>query len=254
MSDNVSVIDAIKLVAKATREDTNKVVDMVKGALHPEQIDDMRLMLSRAREGRLGRYVLCGCSSLERDTSLRRRASKGANKATAKFQGVPPIGEGVPSVICYNRQTVFSTDAGVEAMIPRTRRLHDAQVSLHRQQQQLDERYQRDSEKLAQAVEEDLVNRFRSSLRVAPDTAGEEAKRGGASSSTATTMGGGYNAPCCYSTANKDASSLSLGGRGDGRLSKKVPKHVGYFCVDEPGRADMSYRNTPDCEKLPGAL
>ena len=112
---------------------------------------------------------------------------------------------------------MFSTDAGVEAMIPRTRRLHDAQVSLHRQQQQLDERYQRDSEKLAQAVEEDLVNRFRSSLRVAPDTAGEEAKRGGASSSTATTMGGGYNAPCCYSTANKDASSLSLGGRGDGR-------------------------------------
>ena len=34
MSDNVSVIDAIKAIAKATKEDTGKVSDMVKGALH----------------------------------------------------------------------------------------------------------------------------------------------------------------------------------------------------------------------------
>ena len=61
-------------------------------------------------------------------------------------------------------------------MTPRTRSLHDAQVSLHRQQQQLDERYQRESQKLAQAVEEDLVNRFRSSLRAVPATAEEEAR------------------------------------------------------------------------------
>ena len=63
MSDNVSVIDAIKLVAKATREDTNKVVDMVKGALHPEQIDDMRLMLSRAREGSLAATAQAGSAA-----------------------------------------------------------------------------------------------------------------------------------------------------------------------------------------------
>ena len=53
MSDNVSLIDAIRLVAKATRDDAAKVSDIVKGALRPDQIDDMRLMLSRAREGSL---------------------------------------------------------------------------------------------------------------------------------------------------------------------------------------------------------
>ncbi|CAE7455378.1 unnamed protein product, partial [Symbiodinium pilosum] len=59
MSDNVSLIDAIKLVAKATREDTNKVSDMVKGALRPEQIDDIRLMLSSGYDfGRFGGYSL----------------------------------------------------------------------------------------------------------------------------------------------------------------------------------------------------
>ena len=35
MSDNVSVIDAVITVAKATREDTEKVSDLVRGALHP---------------------------------------------------------------------------------------------------------------------------------------------------------------------------------------------------------------------------
>ena len=58
MSDNVSLIDAIKLVAKATRDDTDKVSDMVKGALRPDQIDDVRLMLSKAREGSLAATAL----------------------------------------------------------------------------------------------------------------------------------------------------------------------------------------------------
>ena len=51
MSDNTSVIDAVRLIAKATKEDTTKVSDIVKGALHADQIDDMRLMLSKAQDG-----------------------------------------------------------------------------------------------------------------------------------------------------------------------------------------------------------
>ena len=39
MSDNTSVIDAIKLIAKATKEDSDKMSDMAKGALHADQID-----------------------------------------------------------------------------------------------------------------------------------------------------------------------------------------------------------------------
>ena len=41
----------VRLIAKATKEDTAKMSDIVKGALHADQIDDMRLMLSRARDG-----------------------------------------------------------------------------------------------------------------------------------------------------------------------------------------------------------
>ena len=111
MSDNVSLIDAIKLVAKATRDDAAKVSDMVKGALRPEQIDDMRLMLSRARDGSLAATASASAAATsaaaptakagpadtsstatargERATSLHRRVWKGANKASAKFQGVP---------------------------------------------------------------------------------------------------------------------------------------------------------------------
>ena len=44
MSDNTSIIDAVRLLAKATKEDSAKLSDIVKGALHPDQIDDMRLM------------------------------------------------------------------------------------------------------------------------------------------------------------------------------------------------------------------
>ena len=54
MSDNTSVIDAVRRIAKATKEDPDATSDIVKGALHPEQIDDVRIMLSRARTGSPG--------------------------------------------------------------------------------------------------------------------------------------------------------------------------------------------------------
>ena len=40
MSDNTSVMDAVRLIAKATKDDTTKVSDIVKGALHADQIDE----------------------------------------------------------------------------------------------------------------------------------------------------------------------------------------------------------------------
>ena len=104
ISDNTSVIDAIKVIAKATKEDTGKVSDMVKGVLHADQIDDLRIMLSRARDGTVVRGAAttaaatsaasassASAAAAPRDTSVQRRAWKGgANKASAKFQGVPP--------------------------------------------------------------------------------------------------------------------------------------------------------------------
>ena len=49
-------------------------------------------------------------------------------------------------------------------MSPEDRALHEAQVSLERQKRQLDLRHQAETEKLYMAAEEELVNRFRSSL------------------------------------------------------------------------------------------
>ena len=104
MSDNTSVIDAIKLIAKATKEDSDKMSDMAKGVLHADQIDDLRLMVSRARDGTVVRGAAttaattsaasassASAAAAPRDTSVQRRAWKGgANKASAKFQGVLP--------------------------------------------------------------------------------------------------------------------------------------------------------------------
>ena len=107
MSDNTSVIDAVRLIAKATKEDTTKVSDIVKGALHADQIDDMRLMLSKARDSSVthgaatssaaasapaatAKASTANPAALPRETSVQRRAWKGgANKASAKFQGIP---------------------------------------------------------------------------------------------------------------------------------------------------------------------
>ena len=70
MSDNTSVIDAVRLIAKATKEDSDKASDIVKGALHPEQIDDMRIMLSRARSGSiLGAATSSAAAAAPADTA-----------------------------------------------------------------------------------------------------------------------------------------------------------------------------------------
>ena len=95
MSDNVSLINAIKLVAKATREDTAKVSDMVKGALRSDQIDDVRLTAATSATAPTAKAGPANTSSTatargERATSVHRRAWKWANKASAKFQEVPP--------------------------------------------------------------------------------------------------------------------------------------------------------------------
>ena len=84
MSDNTSVIDAVRLIAKATREDSDKASDIVKGALRPKQIDDVRIMLSRARSGSILRAATSSAAAaapadtakagaVQRDTSVQRR-------------------------------------------------------------------------------------------------------------------------------------------------------------------------------------
>ena len=52
------------------------------------------------------------------------------------------------------------------AMTPEEKALHETQVSLERQKRQLELRRKAETETLYMAAEEDLVNRFRSSLRV----------------------------------------------------------------------------------------
>ena len=102
MSDNTSVIDAVRRIAKATKEDPDGTSDIVKGALHPEQIDDVRIMLSRARTGSLQGAATSStaaaapaatskASAAQRDTSVQRRQWRTTpNKASAKYQGIPP--------------------------------------------------------------------------------------------------------------------------------------------------------------------
>ena len=167
MSDNTSVIDAVRLIAKATKDDPTKLSDIVKGALHPGQIDDMRLMLSRPGDGSVvhGATTTSAAASAPaasaaagpRDTSVQRRAWKGgANKASAKFQDIPPTSESSltaasefpplsAATTTWSIRTVnrapsrpvlvggFATDAEVAAMTPRERALHETQVSLERQ-------------------------------------------------------------------------------------------------------------------------
>ena len=97
MSDETSVIDAIKLIAKTTRDDPDKMSSVTKGALHTDQIDDLRIMLSKARDGSIAHWASAppaaadSAASLPRATSVQRRAWKGnSNKVSAKFQGAPP--------------------------------------------------------------------------------------------------------------------------------------------------------------------
>ena len=53
MSDEASLIDAVRLVAKAAKDNPDDTASLVKGALHGDQIDAVRVMLSKAREGSL---------------------------------------------------------------------------------------------------------------------------------------------------------------------------------------------------------
>ena len=72
--------------------------------MHADQIDDLRIMLLRARDGAVVRGAAttaaatsaastssASAAAAPRDTSVQRRAWKGGfNKASAKFQGAPP--------------------------------------------------------------------------------------------------------------------------------------------------------------------
>ena len=225
MSDNTSVIDAVRRIAKATKEDPDGTSDIVKGALHPEQIDDVRIMLSRARTGSLQGAATSSTAAAapaatskagaaQRDTSVQRRQWRTTpNKASAKYQGIPPanteahfppLTSSTPTWGSANRvasrpranrreqtphPTIFATDAEIAAMTPDQRALHDAEVSLQRQKRDMELRHEAETQNLYMSVEEDMVNRFRASIRESsrpparPPTAREEATTGGSASS-----------------------------------------------------------------------
>ena len=224
MSDNTSVIDAVRLIAKATKEDSDKASDVVRGALHPEQIDDVRIMLSRARTGSLLGAATSStaattpaatskASAAQRDTSVQRRQWK-ANPNSAKYQGIPPanteanfppLTSSTPTWGSASRAasrprasrrdqtphpTILICHRGrVPAMGPEERALRDAEVSLQRQKREMQLRHKAETQSLYMSVEEDMVNRFRASIRESsrpparPPTAKEEATTGGSSSS-----------------------------------------------------------------------
>ena len=72
-------------------------------------------------------------------------------------------------------------------MTPDQRALHDAEVSLQRQKRDMELRHEAETQSLYMSVEEDMVNRFRASIRESsrpparPPTAREEATTGGSS-------------------------------------------------------------------------
>ena len=316
MSDNTSVIDAVRRIAKATKEDPDGTSDIVKGALHPEQIDDVRIMLSRARTGSLqGAATSSTAAAAPAATSRQWRTTP--NKASAKYQGIPPanteahfppLTSSTPTWGSANRvasrpranrreqtphPTIFATDAEIAAMTPDQRALHDAEVSLQRQKRDMELRHEAETQSLYMSVEEDMVNRFRASIRESsrpparPPTAREEATTGGSSSSA--TQQEPFLRPwrperLPLSQLNTDRPSTprleerpdrrvtfdprgsypQTEGKGatdrrtsvERRLLKKLPAGVPRTAifVDEHGRADMSWRNVPDNEKPPGAL
>ena len=182
MSDNTSVIDAVRRIAKATKEDPDGTSDIVKGALHPEQIDDVRIMLSRARTGSLQGAATSSTAAAapaatskagaaQRDTSVQRRQWRTTpNKASAKYQQIPPanteanfppLASSAPSWGSANRvasrprpsrreqtphPTLFATDAEIAAMTPDQRALHDAEVSLQRQKRDMELRHEAETQ------------------------------------------------------------------------------------------------------------
>ena len=139
---------------------TSKLSDIVKGALRPDQIDDMRLMLSKARDGSRSRYSAAASAPAAsaaagpRDTSVR-RAWKGGANTSAKFQEISPsTSEGhfppLTAATTTWRQaasrtpsrraemphpTVFAIYEEVAAMLPKKKA---TQISLERQKRQLE--------------------------------------------------------------------------------------------------------------------
>ena len=236
MAEQASLIDAVKLVAKAAKEKPDETSSVVRGALHEDQIDAVRVV-SKARDGSLAHLVAPQGSTATpaaastddpgvlhlRSTSDAEAAwtAKGTpNKVPAEFQGAAPpanTGENYPPLPAAAPTTwrqadrarsrqrasrrdktphpaTFATPEEVAAMSPNSRLIYDTQMSLHRQEEQMKLRHQAEVENLHMSMEEDLVNRFRSSLvtskaaaRAPPaPTPQEEATTGGASSSTAT--------------------------------------------------------------------
>ena len=107
MAEEASLIDAVKLLAKAAKEKPDETSSVVRGALHEDQIDAVRVVLSKARDGSLihlvapqGSAATPAAASTDdpgvlhlRATSVQRRAwtAKGTpNKVPAKFQGAAP--------------------------------------------------------------------------------------------------------------------------------------------------------------------
>ena len=324
MADEASLIDAVKLVAKAAREKPDETASVVKGVLHDDQIDAVRVMLSKARDGSLinlvapqGSTATPAAASTDdpgvlhlRATSVQRRAwaAKGTpNKVPAKFHGAappdntrenyPPLPSAAP--ITW-RQTdrarsrprtasrrdktphpaIFATPEEVAAMSPNSRLIYDTQVSLHRQEEQMKLRHQAEVETLHMCMEEDLVNRFRSSLvtskaaaaRPPAPTPREEATTGGASASTATGHAGDRRPPGAEAWQPESLPLQELRRPATPRLEENrrvridprgtYPSATGAgkgaalsaIFLDDQGRADMSWRNVPDSEKPPGAL
>ena len=174
-------------------------------------------------------------------------------------------------------------------MSPEERALRETQVSsLDRQKRQLDLRHQAETEKLCMAAEEDLVNRFRSSLPTATPRAPAPARptprdwrpqepflkpwRPERLPLTRTSTSERPSTPQLEERTEKRVNfdprgpyppPTGKGGRAadryrskERRLAKKLPAGVpiSAIYIDEEGRADMSWRNVPDSEKPPGAL
>ena len=79
--------------------------------------------------------------------------------------------------------TIFATE--IAAMTPDQRALHDAEVSLQRQKRDMELRHEAETQSLYMSVEEDMVNRFRASIRESsrPPARPPTATTGGSSSS-----------------------------------------------------------------------
>ena len=191
--------------------------------------------------------------------------------------------------------TLFATDAEVAAMSPEA--LHETQVSLKcRKHPEAPARAPPPGgdREAVHGSGEDLVNRFRSSLRPATPRAPapaparptyqEEATTGGATSSATPQepflrpwrpeqlpLTRSSERPSTPRPEERSERRVAFDPGGpypqpagaadryqskERKLAKRLPAGVplSAIYIDEEGRADMSWRNVPDAEKPPGAL